>query len=94
MVCANHLVSVCDIGFRAEEKRAVVAHVFEEVARIASHDFDVFVGEPVGFLNRFREISHHNNLTVIAPGDGGNLCGRKSLELPLDLRRKGSRQSL
>src|SRR5437868_2116701 len=94
VVGADHFVAISYVGLRAKKQRSVVAHVLEEVARIARHDLNVLVGEPVGLANRFVEVRHQNNLAVIAPGDGSNLGSRKSLELPFDFYWKGSRQNL
>ncbi len=79
VIGADDFVAEGHVRFRPEEHRAVIFHVIQEVARVASENFDVLVGEAVRFARGFLEVAHQNDLPVVAPGDRRDIRGGQAL---------------
>ena len=94
MVSADDLVAVRHIGFRTQEQGPVVAHVVQEILRIAGHDLDVFGADFVGLLQHFRVVVADDYLAAVTPRLPGNRRRGQNGKLALHLGHRGLRQVL
>ena len=92
VVGADHLVAVRNVGFRPQEQGPVVAHVVQEILRVAGHDLHVFGADFVGLGQHFPVIVADDHLAVVAPRLPGNPGGGQNGKLAFDLGHGGMRQ--
>ncbi len=83
VIGADHLVAIGDVGARAQEQRAVVFHVGEEIIGIAGHHLYVLGGDAVGLVHHLLLAVADDHLAEIRPGLAGRIRGRKDLQQPL-----------